>query len=202
MAVRSDHWDSVYGTRQLDELSWYQDEPTMSLELIRSLRPRPASMIDIGAGASQLADCMVEDGLDRVTVLDISHEALAAVSERVGEHPSISMVVADITDWNPQQTWDVWHDRAVFHFLTEPADRESYTSTAARAVASQGVAVVGCFAPGGPTQCSGLPVVQYGPDDLAAQFAPAFVLERFEHEIHHTPNGHTQPFTWVVMRRR
>jgi SAM-dependent methyltransferase len=202
MPAHSDHWDSVYGSRQIDELSWFQLEPTMSLELIRSLRPRPASMIDIGAGASLLADRMVEDGIDRVTVLDISQQALAAMCERLGDHPSISIVVADITDWNPQQTWDLWHDRAVFHFLTEPADRTAYTTATARAVAPGGVAVVGCFAPGGPTHCSGLPIVQYGPEELAAQFAPAFDLERSEHEIHQTPNGLTQPFTWVVMRRR
>ena len=202
MPAHSDHWDSVYGTRQIDELSWFQFEPTMSLELIRSLRPRPTSMIDVGAGASLLADRMVEDGMDRVTVLDISRWALEPVSERLGDHPSISIVVADITDWSPQQTWDLWHDRAVFHFLTEPAARTAYTTAAARAVAPGGVAVVGCFASGGPTQCSGLPIVQYGPEGLAAQFSPAFELERSEHEVHQTPGGLTQPFTWVVMRRR
>ncbi len=159
-------------------------------------------MIDIGAGASRLADRMVEDGIDRVAVLDISQQALAAVTERLGDHPSISIVVADVTDWSPQQTWDLWHDRAVFHFLTEPADRTAYTTATAQAVATGGVAVVGCFAPGGPTHCSGLPIVQYSPEALAAQFAPAFELERSEHEVHQTPGGLTQPFTWVVMRRR
>lgn len=202
MPARSDHWDSVYGARPIDELSWFQAEPTMSLELIRSLRPRPTSMIDVGAGASCLADRMVDDGVGRVTVLDISEQALAAVSERLGDHPGVSFVVADITDWNPQQTWDLWHDRAVFHFLTEPADRTAYTAAAARAVSPGGVAVVGCFALDGPTHCSGLRIVQYSPEKLASQFSPIFELERAEHEVHTTPSGLEQPFTWVVMRRR
>ena len=202
MPARSDHWDSVYGARPTDELSWFQAEPTMSLDLIRSLRPRPTSMIDVGAGASRLADRMVDDGVGRVTVLDISEQALAAVSERLGDHPGVSFVVADITDWNPQQTWELWHDRAVFHFLTEPADRTAYTAAAARAVSPGGVAVVGCFALDGPTHCSGLPIVQYSPETLAAQFSPVFELERSEHEVHTTPSGLEQPFTWVVLRRR
>jgi SAM-dependent methyltransferase len=202
MSVRSSHWDSVYDTRPTDELSWFQAEPTMSLELIRSLRPRPRSVLDVGAGSSRLADRMVDDGVDRVTVLDISERALAAVNERLGDHPGVSFVVADITDWSPQQTWDVWHDRAVFHFLTDPADRTAYTATAARAVSPGGVAVVGCFAPGGPTHCSGVAIVQYSAETLAAEFSPAFELERSEHEVHVTPSGVTQPFTWVVIRRR
>ncbi len=136
MPVPSDHWNSVYGARPTDELSWFQAEPTMSLELIRSLRPPPRSVIDVGAGASRLADRMVDDGVEQVTVLDISEHALAAVSERLGDHPAVAFVVADITTWNPPQTWDVWHDRAVFHFLTEPVDRAAYTSAVARAVAS------------------------------------------------------------------
>jgi len=201
MSVRSDHWDSVYDTRPTDELSWFQAEPTMSLELIRALRPRPTSMIDVGAGASLLADRMVDEGLARVTVLDISEQALAAVSKRLGDHPGVSFEVGDITDWSPQQTWDLWHDRAVFHFLTEAAARAAYTTATARAVSPGGVAVVGSFALGGPTHCSGLPIVQYSPETLAAQFLPAFELERSEHEIHTTPSGLTQPFTWVVIRK-
>lgn len=202
MPVPSDHWNSVFSARPTDELSWFQAEPTMSLELIRSLRPPPRSVIDVGAGASHLADRMVDDGVERVTVLDISEHALTEVNERLGDHPAVAFVVADITTWSPAQTWDVWHDRAVFHFLTEPAERAAYTSAGARAVAPGGVAVIGCFAPGGPTSCSGLPIVQYSPETLAAQFAPAFELERSELEVHRTPGGITQPFTWVVMRRR
>jgi SAM-dependent methyltransferase len=202
MGVLSDHWDSVYGALPVDELSWFQAEPTRSLELIRSLRPRPTSVIDVGAGASLLADRMVDDGVDRVTVLDISERALASASERLGDHPEVSFVVADVTGWIPQQTWDLWHDRAVFHFLTEPADRTAYTKICAQAVVPGGVAVIGCFALGGPTHCSGLPIVQYGPETLAAEFSPEFELERSEHEVHRTPSGVTQPFTWVVMRRR
>jgi SAM-dependent methyltransferase len=201
MAVRRDHWNSVYDTRPTDELSWFQAEPTMSLELIRSLRPPPRSMIDIGAGASFLADRMVADGVGRVTVLDISERALATVRDRLGNDPGVSIVVADIVEWSPDQTWDLWHDRAVFHFLTEPADRTAYTTAAARAVAPGGFAVIGCFASDGPTQCSGLPIVQYDPEGLAAEFSPAFDLERSGHEDHTTPGGLTQSFTWVVMRR-
>jgi len=202
MPIRSDHWDSVYIARPADELSWFQAEPTMSLELIRSLRPRPTSMIDVGAGASVLVDRMIDEGLDRVTILDISEQALAAPRERWSDRPGVSFVVADITDWSPPQTWDLWHDRAVFHFLTDPADRTAYATAAARAVTPGGAAVIGCFAPGGPTHCSGLPIVQYDAESLAAQFTPAFELERSEHEVHTTPSGLAQPFTWVVLRGR
>ncbi len=201
MSDRQEHWDSVYRSRQADELSWFQAEPTMSLELIRALRPAPTSMVDVGAGASVLADHLLDDGIDAVTIVDISDQALDNVRERLDHRVGASIVVADVLTWTPTRTWDLWHDRAVFHFLTDADDRAGYVATAARAVNPGGAVVLGCFAADGPTQCSGLPVVRYGAEDLAACFSPGFGLERAADELHHTPGGATQHFTWVVMRR-
>ena len=135
-------------------------------------------------------------------VLDISEEALAAVRRRTAARsPAPSFVVADLLSWTPARHWDAWHDRAVFHFLTDPDDRASYVATATRAVAPGGIAVVATFAPDGPEQCSGLPTVRYDAEQLAAAFGVGFDLERTEREVHRTPSGGEQPFTWVVLRR-
>lgn len=201
MSDRQEHWDSVYRSRHTDELSWFQAEPSMSLELIRALRPAPTTIVDVGAGASVLADRLLDDGIDAITIVDISDEGLETVRERLGDRVRASIVVADVLSWTPTRTWDLWHDRAVFHFLTDAEDRAVYVGTAARAVNPGGAIVLGCFAIDGPTQCSGLPVVRYDAGGLAACFSPAFELERAEGEVHHTPGGATQHFTWVVLRR-
>ncbi|TFH13517.1 MAG: class I SAM-dependent methyltransferase, partial [Acidimicrobiales bacterium] len=163
-----------------------------------------ASVIDIGAGASTLVDGLVAAGYRNLTVLDLSPMALAIAQQRLGSgSAAVSWRTADVfAAVFPAASFDVWHDRAVFHFLTDPADRTAYTAAAARAVSPGGVAVVGCFALDGPTHCSGLRIVQYSPEKLASQFSPIFELERAEHEVHTTPSGLEQPFTWVVMRRR
>ncbi len=201
MPVRSDHWDSVYGARPIDELSWFQAEPTMSLELIRSLRPRPTSMIDVGAGASCLADRMVDDGVGRVTVLDISEQALAAVSERLGDHPGVSFVVADITDWNPQQTWELWHDRAVLHFLVDDAQQSAYFATLRQLVKPGGHVIIAAFSLDGATRCSGLPVRNYSREMLAEALGSEFALiEAFDY-VYHMPSGDPRPFVYTLFRR-
>lgn len=182
-------------------MGWFQNEPTMSLRLL-SQAPPPRSVIDVGGGASLLVDSLLVSGFDDVTVLDVSDHALLQVHERL-PHDSepVSFVVADILDWQPDRQWNAWHDRAVFHFLIDPNDRARYVATAARAVATDGVLVIGCFAPDGPESCSGLPTARYEADGLAGEFEPAFRLEQSHRELHRTPAGGVQPFTWVVLRR-
>lgn len=198
------HWNEVYTGRSADEVSWFQATPGTSVRLIGlATRGRPAaSVIDVGAGASTLVDALLETTPD-VTVLDVSREALDVTAHRLGPRADrVSWVHADVLDWLPGRTYDAWHDRAVFHFLTNEKDVAAYVDVARRAVAPHGALVLGVFAPDGPTSCSGLPTSRYDAGSLAAQFAGAFDLEHQERELHRTPTGATQSFTWVVLRRR
>ena len=210
----AEHWDTVYGTKATDEVSWFQRQPTTSQRLLTSVSSPSGAVIDVGAGASTLVDTLLDAGWSDVTALDVSAKALALVrdrvSDRVSEQPhdlprerpgSASFVVADVLSWQPERTYDAWHDRAVFHFLVRPEQRDQYVATASRAVRSGGVVVLGTFAADGPTQCSELPTARYDADALAAVFAPGFSLEHSEREEHVTPGGAVQPFTWVVLRR-
>lgn len=195
------HWDRVYNTKAVDEVSWYQANPATSTRLLLGLAPRPSSVIDVGAGESLLADALLDAGLTDLTLLDVSEAALAVVRDRLADRrQQVTFVVADVLDWEPERQWDAWHDRAVFHFLVDSQARATYVATAARAIVQGGVAVVGCFALDGPEQCSGLPTARYDADGIAEQFGDAFRLERLERELHRTPAGVDQPFTWVVLR--
>jgi SAM-dependent methyltransferase len=194
-------------------VSWFQRKPTTSLRLLTSVAPPSSTVIDIGAGASTLADSLLKAGWSDVTVLDVSATALALVRDRFGvmvrDQPSdqlgegqgaASFVVADVLSWKPERTYDAWHDRAVFHFLVRPEQREQYVATAASAIRPGGFLVLGTFAADGPTQCSGLPTSRYDAEALAEVFAAAFTLEHSEREEHVTPGGAVQPFTWAVLR--
>jgi SAM-dependent methyltransferase len=200
-AARDEHWDDVYRTKAHDEVSWFQTEPTTSLRLLLKHEPAPASVIDVGAGTSALPDALVAAGVGDVTVLDVSEAALATVSERLAAVPPEAFVVADVTAWTPPRTWAAWHDRAVFHFLTDAADRAAYVAAARAALGPGGFAVIATFAADGPEMCSGLPTARYDADALAAEFGDGFALEHAERELHRTPAGAGQAFTWVVLRR-
>ena len=218
MATSAEHWSEVYQTRLAHEVSWYQADPTVSLRLLRSLRPRPMSVIDVGAGASVLVDALIDEaharaaGLDTpapdtpaldITLLDVSQSALDVVRRRLsGRDRGVTYLVADIVGWSPPRQWDAWHDRAVFHFLVDATQRAAYVDAASRGVAPGGALVIGAFALDGPQQCSGLPTARYDADGLAAAFGDAFTLEHTEREVHRTPGGADQAFTWVVLRRR
>jgi len=198
----AEHWDTVYGTKAIDEVSWLQGQPRTSERLLTWVSSSLGAVIDVGAGASTLADTLLDAGWSDVTVLDVSSKALALVRDRLRERQeSVSFVVADVLSWQPERAYDAWHDRAVFHFLVRADQRERYVATASRAVQSGGVLVLGTFATDGPAQCSGLPTSRYDADTLAAAFAPAFSLEHSEREEHVTPGGAVQPFTWVVLLR-
>lgn len=200
----SQHWDDAYARKPVDQLSWYQRTPDVSLELIaRAGLASDEPIVDVGGGASHLVDALMDAGFDDVSVLDISRTALAQSQARVGARGDrVHWICADVTTWQPARTYRLWHDRAVFHFLAEAADQERYAQTAAAAVAPGGWLVLATFAPDGPTTCSGLPVVRWDSDGLATRFAPDFVAVGELREEHVTPSGRVQPFTWILLRHR
>lgn len=198
---RKEHWEAVYGKKKPDEVSWYQAEPTLSLKLIdQAAGQRPASVIDVGGGASTLVDRLLGRPTMKVTVLDLSGAALGAAQQRLGPQAgSVNWIEADILNVDlPEGAYDIWHDRAVFHFLTDAADRRRYVEQVSRSVKIGGHVLVATFDADGPTKCSGLDVARYSPDELHAQFGSAFRLVRSEHESHVTPWGAIQKFVYCV----
>lgn len=197
------HWEDIYRTKDWSALSWHARTPSRSLDLVMGTGVgAAASVIDVGGGDSQLVDALLERGL-AVTVLDLSPKALALSKERLGSRANdVTWLQGDVTRIAlPANHYDLWHDRAVFHFLTEEADRARYIEAAASVLKRGGMAVIGTFALDGPTRCSGLDVVQYSPESLAAAFGPAFHLVHGISDVHLTPWGTEQRFTFVVLRR-
>ncbi len=204
MASRREHWDGVYGTKREDEVSWFQKRPALSLALIREYAPDPAtSIVDVGGGASSLVGELLGQGYGDISVLDISGAALERAKAKLGaDAAKIEWIVADITAWTPPRRWHVWHDRAVFHFLTDTASQDTYIAALKAATAPGAIAIVSGFAPDGPEKCSGLPVVRYDAHSLAARFGSGFELLREEREEHETPGGAVQKFYYAVLRKR
>lgn len=197
------HWDHVYGKAQADELSWFQRHAGVSLAAIDRTAVGPhAAILDVGGGASTLVDGLLARGFDDVTVLDLSETALATARDRLGAPRSVRWVCADVLSWRPDRPYDVWHDRALFHFLVEPADRARYLDVLRSATPIGGYVVLGTFAADGPKRCSGLPVRGYSPQDLVAALGADFDTVDVSREEHHTPSGLMQPFSWVVACRR
>lgn len=200
---RPTHWDEVYTRTRGEGVSWFQSEPTTSLNTILALPEPLDSVVDVGGGASALVDGLLTAGVDDVTVVDVSETALAVARDRLGARgDQVVWVVADVVAWEPDRTFDVWHDRAVFHFLTEAAERQRYARTVTAAVRPGGHAVIATFAPDGPERCSNLPTVRYSADALSAAIGKGFETVRTFRDVHITPSGAEQPFTWVVLRRR
>ncbi len=201
--VGEEHWQKVYATRQTDEVSWFQATPVTSLRLIAGVGGPQTSVLDVGAGASALVDALVAAAYSDITVLDVSEQALAVVRDRLDDRSSgVTLVHADLLGWEPRRTFDVWHDRALFHFLVDPEARARYVRVLGRAVAPGGSVVVATFAKDGPTSCSGLPVCRYDGAALADELGAGFALVHTEREEHRTPAGVMQPFTWDVLTRR
>jgi 2-polyprenyl-3-methyl-5-hydroxy-6-metoxy-1,4-benzoquinol methylase len=197
------HWEHVYRSRPANELSWFQTTPTTSVRLCESAIAGRGSILDVGAGSSSLIDVLLAKSFADLTVLDVSGTALDSVRKRLaGRGQQVNLVQADVLEWEPERTFDVWHDRAVFHFLGRPEDRSCYVRVAAAAVRAGGTLVIATFASDGPTHCSGLPVSRYDATELAAEFEIFFELVHSEREEHRTPVGVVQPFTWAVLRRR
>ena len=200
---RADHWENVYATRGMREVSWYQARPETSLALIATLGIRPDdAIIDVGGGASNLVDVLLEEGFRRLTVLDISATAIASVQARLGERAKqVGWIIGDITEMAPAGPYRLWHDRAVFHFLTDPQQRAIYVAALERAVPTGGYVIMATFADDGPTQCSKLPVCRYSPQQLAAELGAGFELLEARRETHVTPAQGQQNFVYCCFRR-
>lgn len=200
-----DHWEKVYSTKAADSVSWFQPHADMSMRLIRaSGLSRDAAIIDVGGGASTLADDLLDDGYANLTVLDLSAAALSESRRRLGQRcDSVKWVEADITraTFEPHSI-DLWHDRAVFHFLTTTADREAYVRQVLRALKPGGHVLMATFGSNGPTKCSGLPVMRYSPNELQAEFGEAFTMLSNEEHVHHTPSGTEQQFIYCMCRKQ
>jgi hypothetical protein len=206
--ARHEHWDAVYSGRGERQVSWYQADPRLSAELIADAAAgmaagRDSAVIDAGGGASLLAGRLAAARFTDVTVVDVSAAALAAARRRPGGD-QIAWISADLLAWRPPRAYQIWHDRAVFHFLTSPADRGAYLDTLRAALPGGGAIILATFAANGPAHCSGLPVTRHDAAGLAAELTAAYggaiTITGRRNEQHHTPAGVIQPFTWITAR--
>jgi ubiquinone/menaquinone biosynthesis C-methylase UbiE len=200
---RKAHWDTIYKTKGPQAVSWYREHLETSLALIERAAGSPsAAVIDVGGGASTLVDDLLEQGFQDITMLDISEAAIEAAQKRLG--PTADQVYwlsGDLLEMEfPAGRFEIWHDRAVFHFLTSPEQRASYVRQVARAVKRGGHVIISTFGPEGPTKCSGLEVVCYDADSLHGQFGTRFRLVESSQELHETPVGGRQQFLYCYCR--
>jgi len=205
MTNRRAHWETVYETKGEREVSWFQEDPAPSLELIALAGATASSaIVDIGGGASRLVDALLAKGYRNMTVLDLSSAALDAARTRLGRAADhVSWIVADVTTWQPPETYDIWHDRAAFHFLTAPDDQAAYIARVKQALKVGGHVIIGTFALDGPEKCSGLPVMRHSTESLAALLGPDFTPVDSRRHQHATPWQSVQNFqfsTFVRMR--
>lgn len=199
-----EHWQKVYTTKPVTEVSWFQEHAQLSLKLIQEASNSTSlSIIDVGGGASTLVDDLLEHGYQRVTVLDLSAAALATAKTRLGDKADgVHWVEANVLVIDfPKKAFDVWHDRAVFHFLTTKDERQAYVRQVLRAVKPGGIVIIATFAEDGPTQCSGLPVMRYSAKQLHSEFGPSFQLLGHQKESHYTPGGTEQRFVYCVFKK-
>lgn len=201
---KKEHWENVYTTKPHDQVSWYRDHLDNSLKMILNTAvEKYAAIIDIGGGASTLVDDLLDHGFADVSVLDISSTAIETSKKRLGRRSSdVEWLVADITEVDlPAAHFDVWHDRAVFHFLTDPDDRRRYVELVNRSVKPGGHIIIASFGPNGPLKCSGLDVVRYSPESMHDEFGDEFQLVSSVDETHDTPFGTTQEFIYCYCRK-
>lgn len=202
MTDRAEHWHDVYANRAADEVSWYQPRASTSLQLIEACgRATTDAIVDVGAGASTLVDGLLERGFRDVTLVDIAESGLSETRRRL-PNAAIRYIVADILSWTPPRTYDVWHDRAVFHFLTSDEERSAYKAALSAGLAPGGHVVIGTFAADGPERCSGLPVQRYSDAELIAQFQDLLEPQQVYMERHATPTGKEQSFVFVRFVRK
>lgn len=198
------HWENIYETKDTTQVSWFQQHPELSFQFIEQTRlDKAAHIIDVGGGASTLVDDLIANGYENVTVLDTSTAALQVAKQRLGSAASkVTWLEADITAAGlPTQFYDLWHDRAVFHFLTNPIDRANYIATVRRSVKTGGHVIVATFGLEGPLRCSGLQVIRYSPDSLHDEFGNDFELVDATEELHQTPFGTEQQFVYCYCRK-
>ena len=201
---RQSHWQNVYLSKGEQQVSWTQADPQPSLGLIEKFaHGRDAPIIDVGGGASRLVDALLAHGFAGITILDLSEAALQSAQTRLGGRgASVQWIAADATSWQPPLAFDIWHDRAAFHFLVEEEDRTAYVERLHAGVKPGGHAIIATFAPDGPEKCSGLPVQRYGPESLSKTIGSAFDLVEHQGHRHVTPWGAAQSFQFSVLRRR
>jgi len=203
---RKEHWQHVYQTKDKDptDVSWFQSQPTLSFQLIRNAGLKSnQSVIDVGGGASVLAGCLLSAGFQHVAVLDISADALKHAKQRLGARAdAVEWFEADVTDLMPPHRFDLWHDRAVFHFLTDKTDRQKYVQTLKRSLAPNGHVIIATFAIGGPPKCSGLDVCRYDAAGISAEFGVGFELREQVNETHVTPWNTEQKFSYFRFARK
>ena len=198
------HWEHIYETKAPTQVSWYQEHAKYSMQFIQNTHvPKTGHVIDIGGGASTLVDDLLAEGFQNISVLDVSGQALQLARQRLGTRADhVNWIEADITKAQlPENAYDVWHDRAVFHFLTQPIDRQRYIETVRQAVRTGGHVIVATFAPDGPDHCSGLEVMRYSPESLHGEFGAGFELTESTRETHHTPFGTEQKFIYCYCRK-
>lgn len=199
---RRSHWNSVYTTKNEDEVSWFEQNPDLSVELLREAGlATDMAVIDIGGGASRLVDALVGLNLADITVLDLSEAALQTARSRLKNAGGINWIASDVTAWVPDRQYDLWHDRAAFHFLTAESDQRAYVATLSRALRPGGRAVIGTFALDGPDKCSGLPVARYDAASLQAVLGKDFKLLFSRRHDHSTPWGSSQKFQFSTFER-
>lgn len=202
MAEEPNRWEDIYQSKEDTETSWYEDRPQVSLDLIAATGATiDAAIVDVGAGASRLVDCLLEQGFRRITVLDLSDTALARARARLSDDVPVDWVVANVLDWQPSVHFDVWHDRAAFHFLTDAADQDAYLRVMDQALVPGGHAIIGTFALDGPEKCSGLPVARYDATLLAKRLGPGYRLIQSLMHDHVTPWGSVQRFHFGLFRK-
>jgi len=198
------HWDNVWQTKSHDSTSWYQEVPATSLRFFETVKlSNTAPLIDIGSGASKLIDGWLSQGFRDITALDISANAFVQSKLRLGvDADQVTFIEANVIDWQPERCYQLWHDRAVFHFLTDPDSRERYINTIMTALAPGAFFICGGFSTSGPQKCSGLEVQRYDPGRMAEVFAPWFEVLASENETHLTPARSEQHFLWSLFQRR
>src|SRR6056297_837906 len=207
MAGGQQHWDEVYGARSEDALTWFEATPAVSLDLVCDYLQPGEPFIDIGAGASRLVDALLEEGFGPLAVLDLSGAALDVSRQRLGPRgDDIAWIEADITTWQPDRGYAVWHDRAVFHFLTGAGARAGYARALSDGLRPGGIAIIATFGDDGPELCSGLPVVRYAPEELAQKLdrllPGQFEMLEARRHMHITPKGNRQSFQYSVFRKK
>jgi hypothetical protein len=202
--ARKQHWEQVYRDKRPDEVSWFQPRPDTSLSLIEQCRLGSTdAIIDIGGGVSLLTRCLYDAGYRNLSVLDIAASALQQAQLSMGPASGeVSWIECDITEFEPPLQYRLWHDRAVFHFLTDAADRDAYLARLRRAVPAGGWLILAAFSPLGPTQCSGLDIVQYDEHSIRDLLGKDFELRQVVSEAHQTPAGKIQNFYYYRLQRR
>ncbi|MDH5571798.1 MAG: class I SAM-dependent methyltransferase [Gammaproteobacteria bacterium] len=203
MSNRKDHWETIYTSKDTHQVGWYQESPVISIQMLnRICATKEQSVLDVGAGASVLVDELIKLGYRDISLLDISAAAFTVVKERLGKNSDIpDYYISDVTSFEVKRRFDIWHDRAVFHFLTVPEDRKKYIACMNKLLSRDGRVIIGTFSLNGPTQCSGLDIVQYDKNKMANELGDGFKIIETHTDVHTTPGGKKQEFMYFIIRR-